>query len=57
MCDRGIIISPAYPYRRKRKQAHWSVGAAASALSQTAPQGALHQSAHKWQVEQLSCGY
>ena len=33
------------------------MGTAAPALSQTAPQGALHQSAHKRQAEQPSCGY
>ena len=33
------------------------MGTAVFALSKTAPQGALHQSAHKRQVEQLSCGY
>ena len=32
-------------------------GAAAFALSQTAPQGALYQPAYKRQAEQLSCGY
>ena len=43
--------------RRKRNQAYRRMGAAAFALSQTAPQGALYQPAYKRQAEQLSCGY
>ena len=40
--------------RLPRRTADRHMGTAASGLSETVPQGYIHQSSHKWQTELLS---
>ena len=51
----GDYLLPCLTAPAEEEQAHRHMGTAASGLSEAVPQGYIHQSSHKWQVEHLPC--